>query len=377
MSEVLVVHCVDTEGPLGGDARRRPDGSAEFFEDWRGIVDSLGELTADGFREGHADSAGRPYRFSWFLLDFTGFRTNPKKKVTASHDTYDHLLSLPTDVDGFYWHYHAPPRSGIGDQWADSWLESNEHNAILARRVIERGDFPEAFRAGGTIEDEPASVWLEQLFQLDFSNRVSARSRPEAPLSEFDWYGAPPAWEPYHPAYGDFRQRGTMRRFVYRSIDLRSRVNELTSDDVDACFRAAAATSKRLVLSFFSHDCRDMRPETYDVCAWLADAAGRTGIPWRTCTALEAHQLFHGLDPVHVELELEEESGGFRIRADRDPFQRAPFFAAELHDERIVRLYPRPDGEREWRVAVDRGRIRRYGAAVTSLSGDKTVRLST
>ena len=36
MSEVLVVHCVDTEGPLGGDARRLPDGSPEFFDGWDG-----------------------------------------------------------------------------------------------------------------------------------------------------------------------------------------------------------------------------------------------------------------------------------------------------------------------------------------------------
>ena len=112
MSEVLVVHCVDTEGPLGGDARRRPDGSPEFFDNWADILASLGELTADEFRRSQADSKGGPYRFSWFLLDFTGFRTNPKKKVTAYHDTYDRLRSLPTELDGFYWHYHAPPARG-------------------------------------------------------------------------------------------------------------------------------------------------------------------------------------------------------------------------------------------------------------------------
>ena len=79
MSEpaVLVVHCVDSEGPLGGDARRLPDGSPEFLEDWASILASLGELTSDSFRSAHCDSFGSPYCFNWFVLDFTGFRTNP------------------------------------------------------------------------------------------------------------------------------------------------------------------------------------------------------------------------------------------------------------------------------------------------------------
>ena len=33
-AEVLVVHCVDAEGPLGGNARRLPDGSPEFMDSW-------------------------------------------------------------------------------------------------------------------------------------------------------------------------------------------------------------------------------------------------------------------------------------------------------------------------------------------------------
>jgi hypothetical protein len=372
VSEVLVVHCVDTEGPLGGDARRRPDGSPEFFDNWDDIVVSLRELTADSFRRTHADSSGGPYRFSWFLLDFTGFRTNPKQKVTSYHDTYDHLRDLPTALDGFYWHYHVPPADGAGDEWSDSWLSSDEGNTILARRLLERGDFPEAFRAGGTIEDQAASLWLERVVLLDFSNRSSARSRPNAPLSDFGWYGAPLQWLPYHPAHDDFLRPGSMRRLIYRSVDLRSRVHELGLEDVERCFREAGESGERRVLSFFSHDCRDMRPETYDVCAMLADVSRRTGVPWRSCTALEAHQRLQGVAPEPVRLALD----GLRIRADREPFQPEPFVAAELDDGRFVRLYPRPGGRLEWVVDADPARLRRYGAAVTSRSGDKTVALA-
>jgi len=239
VTEVLVVHCVDTEGPLGGDARRLSDGSPEFYEDWEDILASLRELTDGAFRTAHADSFGGPYRFNWFVMDFTGFRTNPKCRVAEYHDTWDRISSLPVSEDGLYWHYHVPPASGVGDEWSDSWLTSNECNTILARRLLERGSFPAAFRAGGTIEDESASRWLEQTIPIDFSNRVSERSEPGADLYHFNWNGAPEIWGSYHPSLGDPMREGSLRRFVYRSLDLRSRYNELTQEHADEIGRAS------------------------------------------------------------------------------------------------------------------------------------------
>ena len=375
MSEpaVLVVHCVDTEGPLGGDARRLPDGSPEFFEAWPEILESLGELTAPAFRESHADSLGGPYRFNWFIMDFTGFRTNPKHRVDRYHDTWDQIGSLPVEPDGLYWHYHVPPESGIGDQWSESWLSSNEHNVILARRLLERGAFPAAFRAGGTIEDEPASRWLEQAIPIDFSNRVSERSESGADLFHFNWHGAPERWGSYHPALGDLTREGSLRRFVYRSIDLRSRYNELTQEHVDVCFEGARASGRPVVLSYFSHDNRDMRPETYHAHELLSAAVERTGVPWLSCTAVEAHRRYHGLAPEPITLALAEITRGYVISASGPPFQAMPFAGAELEDGRFVRLVPKPAGPGEWTLPVDQRLVRRLGTAVTSVAGDTTL----
>jgi hypothetical protein len=369
MTEVLVVHCVDTEGPLGGDARRLPDGSPEFMDNWEDILATLRELTAEDFRRGHGDSFGGPYRFSWFVMDFTGFRTNPKQRVAAYHDTWDRIGSLPVEPDGRYWHYHVPPVSGAGDEWSDTWLSSNECNTILARRLLERGSFPAAFRAGGTIEDEAASRWLEQTIPIDYSNRVSERSRPGADLYHFDWYGAPAIWGSYHPALGDPRREGSLRRFVYRSIDLRSRYNELTQEHVEACFREVVATGQTRVLSFFSHDNRDMRPETYHVVELLQSAAERTGAPWRSCTAVDAHRRHHRFEPQPLELQIEREAGFFRIRASAPPFQRIPFVAARLTDGRVLRLYPRPTNAAEWQLTTGESGVEELVAAVTSPCG--------
>lgn len=375
MSEpvVLVVHAVDTEGPLGGDARRLPDGSPEFLDSWSAIEPTLAELMEPAFRSANRDSFGNPYRFNWFILDFTGFRTNPKHRIPVYHDTYDAIVRLPSEPDGVYWHYHAPPASGIGDHWAESWLESNEHNTILARRLLERGTFPAAFRAGGTIEDAPASLWLEEAFLLDFSNRVSERSQPGSDLYHFDWHGAPAIWGSYHPAHDDPRRPGAMRRHVYRSLDLRSRYNEVGVETLERAFVEAREAGGSRVVSFFSHDNRDMRAETVDVARALAEVSERTGVPWRSCTAVEAHRVHHGLDPEQVAVELADDGVGLTIRTDREPFQRTPFTVAELDDGRMVRLYPPRTGDREWRLRLGRREAVRVGVAVTSASGETTV----
>jgi hypothetical protein len=366
---VLVVHCVDTEGPLGGDARRLSDGSPEFLDAWPEILDSLGELTAAASRAGAADSFDQPYRFNWFVLDFTGFRTNPKNRVAKYHDTLDHVRSLPVELDGIYLHHHVPPASGVGDEWSDTWLSSNEINTVVARRLLERGEFPSAFRAGGTIEDNAASHWLEHAIPIDFSNRVSERSVPGADLYHFNWHGAPETWGSYHPAVDDVMRAGSMRRFVYRSLDLRSRYNDVGLAHALEAFAEVARTNRPVVFSYFSHDNRDMRQETKEIVPVLREASSRTGVPWRSCTAVEAHRAYHGLGPQPVSLELERMAGGVEIRSLGPVFQEAPFVAAELADGRIERVLAEPTGSGCWRVPE----APRVGAAVTSIAGDVAV----
>ena len=47
---LIVVHCVDTEGPLGGNARRNSDGSKEFFDNWKDIKFSLNDFGKHALR---------------------------------------------------------------------------------------------------------------------------------------------------------------------------------------------------------------------------------------------------------------------------------------------------------------------------------------
>ena len=124
---VLVVHCVDKEGPIRFYFRRNPDGTKEFYDSWDDIKRSLDKITTNDYREESCDSYGNPFMLNWFIMDFTGFTTNPKNRIQEYNDTYDNIKAINTSIDSFHWHYHQPPKSGIGDQWSDDWENSNEH----------------------------------------------------------------------------------------------------------------------------------------------------------------------------------------------------------------------------------------------------------
>ena len=372
--EVLVVHCVDTEGPIGGNVRRRPDGSKEFLGTWKEITRSVASLTSQEFREWGADSFGNPYVFNWFIMDFIGFRTNPKRRVAKHHDTYDHFKALPTKPDGFYWHYHHPPADGRGDQWSERWDSSEAYLDILLHRLVEREDWPEAYRAGGTIEDNAQSQWLEQHMLVDYSNRVSERSQPTNNIFDFNWHGAPAQWGSYHPSRNNLLRRGSMRRFIMRSVDLWSRLHELTVAEVEAAFAQAEKTGGPVILSYFSHDHRDMNDETRYVISLLNLVAERRGIPWRSMRALEALQESAGLRPVQVRVRAKRVGPDLQLSTSRAIYQPTPWVGAQLATGQLQWLPVTQMGPRSFRVEAS-GMYRKVVVGGTSLSGNKFVQV--
>jgi len=326
--QVLVVHCIDTEGPIGGDVRRRPDGSKEFMDNWPDIKNSLREITCPEFREKYVDSNGNPYVYNWFIMDFMGFKTNPKNRIEKFHDTYDNIKSLNASHDFFHWHYHQPPKSGIGDQWSPDWDESDIHYEILGRRALERNDFPEVYRAGGTIEDNKCSHWLEDHFMLDYSNRVSHRSTPTTNIFDFNWYGAPSHWGYYHPHVDDLTQPGEMKRMIARSVDLESRLHSLEQWQVDEAFSYAKQFDQPVILSYFSHDHRDMRPETYRVIEMIEKAAKKSDVSFSYCDAKAALQQIAKIQPEKVEVNVNQYPEEITFSFSSRPYQKKAFIFA-------------------------------------------------
>ena len=379
---VLVVHCVDTEGPIGGDVRKNPDGSSEFYDNWKDIKHSLKEITSDDYRRQKCDSFGNPFMFNWFIMDFMGFKTNPKNRIAAYNDTYDNIKSCNTTYDSFHWHYHQPPASGEGDQWSEDWDSSDEHYNILGHRLLDREDFPEAFRAGGTIEDNKCSLWLEDNLMIDYSNRVSYKSFPEDNIFDFNWYTAPDEWGLYHPSRSNFLEKGEMRRAIVRSVDLKSRFHLLEEWEVAQAFETVKKESKPVILSYFSHDHRDMRAETNYAIDIIKRQSREKGVPFMWCDAKDAVKITKGIKTIENVVGTERiDPDTLMIHFRHEIYQKHPFVFTQNNDGKVK--YHKLD--LEWipncpyylqRCFLELSpEIRKVGIACTSLSGDKAIKV--
>jgi hypothetical protein len=379
---VLVVHCIDTEGPIGGDVRRNPDGTQEFYDNWVDIKDSLEDLTSEDYRRKHCDSFGNPFMLNWFIMDFTGFKTNPKNRIPEYNDTYDNIKSLNTSYDSFHWHYHQPPSSGQGDQWSEDWDSSLEHYNVLGHRLLDRQDFPEAFRAGGTIEDNKCSHWLEDNLMIDYSNRVSYKSYPADNIFDFNWHSAPDDWGLYHPSRDNFLEKGNMKRVIVKSVDLKSRFHLLEEWEVSQAFSKVKQESKPVILSYFSHDHRDMRAETSYAIDIIRRQSREKGIPFMWCDAKEAVRILKGIQPIKNVIGVEKSGENqLMIHFRHEVYQKNPFVFTK--DKNDVINYHKLD--LEWIpncpyylqrcFLTITPEMKTLGIACTSLSGDKAIKV--
>lgn len=388
---LFVVHCVDTEGPLyeSLDAtferleaitgRRLPAsmdtleklraGSIDlggreavvqrvvasqlldYNDTWDRVDTMLDELLSPDFRLRHADGDGGPWRFSWFVVDHVGFDVNPRRRDMGFHNILDHYLRVlrrtGSQDDEVHWHFHPPSVSGEGHRNATFYLRSSLVFETLARRAIDRGRFPVAYRPGFHVE-RPDSHWLlEQFVPFDFGNQAvpeagDVEAQDDLARGRFgDWRRAPHDWSPYHPHHDDYQVPGACRRTVFRCLNVGTRLRLLDEDEVRRAF-ARADREGPTVLAFTDHDFRDMRNDVAEVHALLRRVAGDfPEVRWRHAGAVEAARAALGLElrePLRLEARFERLASGVRmeVEANHDTFGPQPFLAVKTHDQRYA-----------------------------------------
>ncbi|KKU24796.1 MAG: hypothetical protein UX36_C0001G0413 [Microgenomates group bacterium GW2011_GWC1_46_15] len=366
---------MDTEGPVTDNS------DPTLLESWKKVDVALGKIFSPGIRNLIRDDSGKSFKMSWFFLDWVGFRTNPVKRKLGYHKIRDHYTKtwsaqIKQFSDGMYWHYHHPPKDGVGNHWETDWLWSNQHEDIMNHLIIDRKFYPTIFRAGGTIENNDASLWLENHIPFDFSNRAPFKN----PF--LDWSRAPKKWGVYHPSRTDYQKIGNMKRAIARSLDLSGREYTIPEEEVEAAFSQAMQTGNA-IFSVFSHDYRDISSQIEHFSLILRDMRKKyPQVKFVNATAQDAinRNLYPTKNIPKIDLKIQKGTKGLTIRllSAKHMFLRAPYVALKSKNKEYSRVKVARMEDNTW--VVDHHALRngeKIGVAVCDTRANFAVRVLT
>lgn len=387
-----VVHCIDTEGPLDEDIeatflridelfglRLEPshemlralqrmeiplDGLEEqlaavvapellaYNRNWGDIRAMLSEALGQGFRREMPDDFDRGWVYSWHCLDHMGYVVNPRRKDLGYgkvfHFYRDMLAATGSCVDEINWHFH--PLSLSRQPLAAATSYSNSMDVLLpiiARRIIDDRWFPTTSRPGFHAERPDSHAFLEQWIPFDYANQACLESSCAQQDTQFgrfgDWSRAPRSWLGYRPHHDDYQSVGECRRWIFRCLNVGTRLRQLSQSDVAEAFTEAQASGSA-ILSFADHDYRDLRPDVRRVRDSLQNIRKEfPGVKIRFSGAEDAaRQHLARIAPVVTdtaapEFSLARDGGRLHIRLlSGRVFGPQPFLALKTRDGRYL-----------------------------------------
>jgi hypothetical protein len=356
-SQVLILHAVDTEGPLyesvlakferlrdlfgiqvvptsdnlrklkkgeiplGGqeaDVMRILNGHlANYNDTWDKVDAMLERAMAPDFRMKLPDSQGGGWVYNWHCLDHVGFENNPRRRDMGYHNIFDHyreLLEMRGEKrDRLHWHFHPMSTYRDAHRCATSFVNSPELYQILCRRIIERNWFPTVFRAGFQTERPDSHWFLEQWIPFDISNMALDDNSELDRTTDFrngrsgDWRQAPADWSVYRPSHDNYQVPGACRRRIGRALNVLNRVASIDQREMDKAF-ARAQEGKPALVGIASHDFRDLTTEVDHLRDLIAGASRKyPRVKFRYCEGVEAFRAAvwpDGASPKPLDLKL-------------------------------------------------------------------------
>lgn len=380
-AEVLLLHAVDTEGPLYESpaetmlrinricglslpansgalselrAGRIPLGEAEaavmnilryseFLGDWTAVRAMLDRVTSPAFRIANADSDGRPWVFNWHVMDHIGYEVNPRRRDIGYHnvfDVYRDLIEASGCGDELGFHFHPEHYYAHAHMCGTNFSTSKTLFEILSRRLIDRNWFPRSFRAGFHTERPDSHAFLEQWIPHDFSNQAIKDDHSTAgqlDLSDHrfgDWTRAPTEWGWYHPHHDDYQSVGNCRRRIFRCLNIGTRHRCINVEEVRAAFAKARADRNSIVVGVTNHDFRDMSADIEWLKKTFDAAAGEFGVKWRSASISDTFAPWQGTSTKsRWELQTQGDLTRLKLNYDADIFGPQPFMAVKLLNE--------------------------------------------
>lgn len=434
---VYIVHAVDTEGPIYEDLNAtferlreiigidmepsyktlkqlqnkeidlggKEDVTADFLrpsmraynETWHQIDQMHSRILSKDFRNQVIDSFGGGWVYTWFCLDYVYFLDNPRRKEMGYHSIHDRYIEFldkhDSQQDGIQWHFHPMTTYREAHRFATSFTNSPHLHEGLSKKIIERGFFPSAFRAGFHTERPDSNWFLEQWIPFDCSNQaVEDHSEKEALLNLRngrlgDWRRAPNDWQIYNPSIYDYQAKGNCNRYISRCLNMNARHSNISAHEVDRAF-ARAQTGEPTYMGFTNHDFRDMSGEILSVMEMIKTVAPKyPDVKFKFCEVNEAFRnVLHGGEKEKMELDVElyQESGTYKLRintTNSKVFGPQPWLAVKtkggltIHDNLDFGM----DGK-SWFYVFDESTVRTndlasVGVAANNKHGDTFVKV--
>jgi hypothetical protein len=407
---VYIVHAVDTEGPLyegldglfseikehfdislestqenvellrnrqidlgGKEALAayfvRPDRVERYNETWVQIDKMHATFMSPDWRQKLADSHGNPYVVSWFCMDHVGFNYNPRRRAMGYHEIYQYYVAKISEYqanrDGIYWHYHPASFSGNAHRMGYNYSYSeNLHNEIVTRRIIDHMWFPVANRPGGHIETYDINTWLEAWIPFDIANQSMDKNNTleeeeasgRIPGRHGDWRGATTDWEIYNPSLYDFRQKGNLKRWIARCLNMNSRHSNISKKEIQRAFKKAR-NGEDVLLSYTNHDFRDMIEETETLFRDIKEVAQEfPDVEFLWANAVEAFRKVLKLPKTTVpQFKIDINDKRLRLNLEQGSIWGVqPFLALKTHDNRYFHDNFILDGNDQWTYPFDK-----------------------
>ncbi len=298
---------------------------ANTLGSWEEIHEMLNRVCSEEFRNLFPDKNNNGWVFNWYCMDHIGYSVNPRKRDMGHHNIYDVYKSLvdsqPWSRDTIEFHFHPMSTYREAHRCATHYLRTPDLYQILCRRIIDRDFFPAGYRAGFQAERPDSHWFLEQFIPYDMSNMATENTTDIDNSIDFkngrsgNWRKAPSDWSVYHPSHDDYQLEGNCRRLIGRALNVRSRIANMTQEEMDKAFIRAQSGQDTLV-GLCSHDWRDLQPEIESIYEMLKVSRERfPDVDFKYSPATEA---FHSQlseeelaqDPLEMSLTFHKEVPG-------------------------------------------------------------------
>lgn len=433
---IYLVHCVDTEGPLTEKLSAtferikntfniklkptkanlkkiqekklnlngyeeavynmvRPD-KISYNNNWKKIKKMLDGCYSNSFKKKYVDSFNKPWIFNWFCVDHIDYEYNPRGRVLGYHKIFDfykkYLNKKKIKENKIFFHYHPHPIKKHAHLEATRWLGSNDKLfQILCRRIIDRSWFPSVSRPGFNVTRPDSHWFMEQFIPFDYASLSYQISDIEKKQFDFsngrsgDWRRAPMTWQPYHPSYEDYQLVGNSKRWIARCLYINSRAYEINEKEVMRAFKEAK-TGKKVILSFSSHDYRDVRGDVEKVFNLIKKVQNKyPNINIKNCNALDAFKeiiIKKNKKKLLLKAKLKKINKNtyfLKITSNIKIFGPQPFFTFKtIKGEYFYDNLDMQKPGREWSYTLDnttmeKKMIKKIGIAANSSCGDTSV----